>query len=46
LYAQKRIEGKVKSKSVAVWDEKVSETASRLGIKIGKGVKREVEKET
>jgi hypothetical protein len=46
LYAQKRIEGKVKSKSVAVWDEKVSEIALRLGIKIGKGAKREVEKET
>jgi hypothetical protein len=46
LYAQKRIEGKVKSKSVAVWDEKVSEIALRLGIKIGKGAKREAEKET
>jgi hypothetical protein len=46
LYAQKRIEWKVKSKSVAVWDEKVSEIALRLGIKIGKGAKREVEKET
>jgi len=36
LYAQKREEGKVKSRSIAAWNENVAAVAKRLEVRIGK----------